>query len=78
MHKTDRQKLLEVEQGKTIREILEGALEKHRGKRHYSACAALELDISMSTLHKWTEMLDIDLRSYAADDDTLVAASPAS
>ena len=64
MEKTDRQMVLELQRGKPIREIIEETLEKYRGRKHHQMMTALELDISVTTLHYWTKAMEIDLKAY--------------
>ena len=60
MEKTDRQTVMELRQGKPIREIIQKALDKYQGKRHRITRVALEMDISITTLYKWCDALGID------------------
>ena len=71
---TDRQMLLEYKYGKPIRDVLTETLEKHRGRRHHTVHTASELDVTVSTLYKWSERLGIDLNSYASEE-TLAAGA---
>ncbi len=64
MEKTDRQTVLGLQRGQPIDEIIEQTLEKHRGKRHYAALAAMELGLAGATLYKWAEALGIDIGDY--------------
>ena len=69
MGKTDRQLLIEMQQQKPIREIMETTLEKHRGRQHQITLAAVELDVSITTIYKWCEQLNIDLKAYVQGDE---------
>ncbi len=75
MRKTDRQKLLEVTRGKPIREIVEEKLEEHRGKSQHAARAAVDLEISTSTFHKWATGMGIDLKAYGPEDEEILAGA---
>ena len=66
MATTDRQRLLEIQRGKPIRQLIEETLRQHRGDRLYAARTAVELDVSPGTLRLWTGQMGIDLRRYAA------------
>ena len=66
MGKTDRQMLLELRHGKSIRELIQATLQQHQGHRHCATRTAVQLDVSPSTLRLWTERLGIDVRGYAA------------
>ena len=64
VEKTDRQQLLEFRYGKPLKEVIEDCLEKHRGKQHTIATAAVELGLSYTTLTKWATEMEVDVRSY--------------
>ena len=66
MGKTDRQMLLELRYGKSIRELIEDTLQQYQGQLHCATRTAVQLDVSPSTLRLWTERLGIDVRGYAA------------
>ena len=70
MSKTDRQQLLELQRGKPIRALIEEALAKHRGK-NCAILAALDLDISVSTLNNWAAQFEIDLKNFGSGEDAL-------
>ena len=63
VEKTDRQQLLEFQHGKPLKEVIEECLEKHRGKRHTIATAAVELGLSYTTLTKWATEMEVNFRS---------------
>lgn len=76
--KTDRQQLLELKHDKPIRELVEEALEKHRGSRFYQTLAALELEVTLATLRNWASRMEIDLNGYGpGNDGTLQERVPA-
>ena len=60
MGNTDRQTVMELRQGKSIREIIERTLDKYQGEKHRITRVALELDISLTTLYKWCDVLGIE------------------
>ena len=64
VEKTDRQQLLEFRPGKPLKEVIEECLEKHRGKRHTIATAAVELGLSYTTLTKWATEMEVNFRAY--------------
>ena len=64
VEKTDRQQLLEFRHGKPLKEVIEECLEKHRGKRHTIATAAVELGLSYTTLTKWATEMEVNFRAY--------------
>ena len=64
VEKTDRQQLLEFRYGKPLKEVIEDCLEKHRGKRHTIATAAVGLGLSYTTLTKWATEMEVNFRSY--------------
>ena len=64
VEKTDRQQLLEFRYGKPLKEVIEDRLEKHRGKRHTIATAAVELGLSYTTLTKWATEMEVNFRAY--------------
>ena len=48
---------------------METALEKHRGRRHQITLSAVELDVSITTIYKWCEQLNIDLKAHMQGDE---------
>ena len=56
---TDRMALLEAQQGKPIKEIIEAALARHRGQPHQLELAARGLGVSDATLRQWCFRLGI-------------------
>ena len=64
VEKTDRQQLLEFQHGKPLKEVIEECLEKHQGKRHTIATAAVELGLSYTTLTKWATEMEINIHAY--------------
>ena len=81
MRKTDRQKLLEMKHGKSIRDLMEEKLEEHLGREHAVNRAALDMDISISTFHQWARRLGMDLKTYERtgreDEEERLVANPA-
>ena len=64
MDKTDKQLLLEAQQGKDISEILRHFLEQHRGRKHIAAAVGIDLGVSAATLYQWLEDCDINIDDY--------------
>ena len=62
--KTDKQIVLELRTGMPIEEIVRDALEKHRGDPLFMLRAAVEMEVSDSTLYNWCRSLDIDVDDY--------------
>ena len=50
--------------GKPLKEVIEDCLEKHRGKRHTIATAAVGLGLSYTTLTKWATEMEINIHAY--------------
>ena len=65
--KTDKQALLEAQQGKPIELVLREALERHRGKKLLVALAGIDLGVSDATFYNWCDQLNIDIDEYKAD-----------
>lgn len=64
MLKTYAQQVLESERGKDIGEIVQDALEFHRGKDNLVTLTAADLETSEPTLRSWCRKLDIDISAY--------------
>ena len=64
MAKTLLQEKLEHQHGKSIEEILRGALQSHRGRKGLPILIAAELGISDGTLYWWCRELGIDIDEY--------------
>ena len=69
IEKTDRQQLLELQHGKTIEELMEEAVDKHRGKRHSLTHAALELGLASLTFRKWADKFGVDIEMKYGDEN---------
>ena len=61
---TPTQEKLEVQKKKEIRQIIQDALEKHRGRKNMVHAAAIDLGITGGTIYQWCRELDIDLEEY--------------
>ena len=61
---TPTQEKLEVQKKKEIRQIIQDALEKHRGRKNMAQAAAIDLGITGGTIYQWCRELDIDLEEY--------------
>ena len=61
---TPTQEKLEVQKKKEIRQIIQDALEKHRGRKNMVHAAAIDLGITGGTIGRWCRELDIDLEEY--------------
>ena len=61
---TAQQEILELKSGKDIRTLVVEVLERHRGKKRLPMIAALELEITTTSLYLWCKQLQIDVSSF--------------
>ena len=61
---TDAQRILELERGKSILQVMHEALETHRGETNLTGQAAASLGVTEQTFRSWCSNGNIDLRYY--------------
>ena len=64
MEKTTNQRLLEMQRGMPIEDVLRAALESHRGEKYLMSRVAHDLDLSTETCRRWCESLNIAIADY--------------
>lgn len=64
MAKTDKQKLLEEQRSKPIKEILLRVMEAKYGQSNFTVQVAADLGISVPTFHAWCRQFSIDVDDY--------------
>ena len=70
MLKTDKQMLIEAQhEGMDWRDVLRGALEKHRGKRNLVPLVSVEVGISNQTVYDYCRRLEINILRTGSDGE---------
>lgn len=64
MHKTAAKRVLELEHGVPLRQVLITTLEKQRGQKSAVFKAAVALDISAATVREWCRDEDINIDDH--------------
>ena len=62
--KSPTQRMLEAQRQKSIRDIVVGTLESHRGRKNLVMAVALDLGVSDVTVYRWCEDLGINVDDY--------------